>query len=48
MAHWSGFSEAYFSGLSNMLKCSGGLQMAVIDWTGIHPAGNHLKTKPGR
>jgi len=30
MIHWSAFLGAVFSGLSDMLECSGGLQMAVM------------------
>jgi len=30
MIHWSAFPGAFFSGLSDMLDCSGGLQMAVV------------------
>jgi len=35
---WSAFAGACFLGLSDVLKCSGGLQMAVV-WTGKHPTG---------
>jgi len=28
MLHWSAFPGAYFSGLSDVLECTGGLQMA--------------------
>jgi len=30
MIHWSAFLGAYFLGLSDMVKCSGGLQMAAV------------------
>jgi len=30
MIHWSAFLGAVFLGLSDVLECSGGLQMAVM------------------
>jgi len=30
MIHWSAFFGAVFLGLSDMLECSGGLQMTVV------------------
>jgi len=35
---WSAFAGACFSGLSDVLECSGGLQIAVVR-TDKHPTG---------
>jgi len=40
---WSAFPGASFLGLSDVLKCSGGLQMAVV-WKVTYLAGNHHMT----
>jgi len=52
MIHWSAFLGAVFSGLYDVLKCSGGFQMAVVrmdkyppGWKSLHdwPEGLAIK-----
>jgi len=41
MIHWFAFPGAFLLGLSNVLECLGGLQMAMV-WLDKHPAAGNL------